>query len=182
MSNLSNIGAPISHGPAAVCKGLTQTMSHTMGLAVPLAERLSCQQYKKPLTRLGGKQVLAPRRVHIERELRQEALCSSSLSVTSSFMWGRKAPVNVRRAERCVWAREGGGGHRRGVFWGGGYFFSYTRNTLLCSKQADPLCGGVWRPFELWTEPAEPEHPNVRIMSVFAYLVVYSIKLVDSTI
>lgn len=42
---------PKLHKLAAVRKGLEQTMSDTMGLAVPLAERLSCQQYKKPHTR-----------------------------------------------------------------------------------------------------------------------------------
>lgn len=42
---------PKLHMPAAACEGLRQTMSDTMGLAVPLAERLSCQRYKKPHAR-----------------------------------------------------------------------------------------------------------------------------------
>ena len=42
---------PKLHMPAAVCKGPRQTMSGTMGLAVPLAERLSCQLHKKPHAR-----------------------------------------------------------------------------------------------------------------------------------
>lgn len=96
---------PKLHMPAAACKGLRQTMSNTMALAVPLAVRLSCQRCKKAPSPAQAKG-LALGRIHIEQKLCLEALHVFSLSVTSLFIWQKKphpapdAPVRPLRPEQ----------------------------------------------------------------------------------
>lgn len=91
---------------------------------------------------------LAPRRIHGERELCLKALPFSSLPQLHRYSsWGSRLQPQTRSAHtgEAAWLRLGV--KFLGVF--------APQETHHCtSKQADPLCGGVWQPFEPWTEAA----------------------------
>lgn len=149
--------------PAAACKGLRQTMSNTMALAVPLAVRLSCQRCKKPFA-----------------QLRQKDWPWGEFALSKSFAWRLFISLSfcyiishqTKKGPSCSWcfrqaprpklwqlpvcSRWGSCVAEAGcqvVFEG---FQPLKKWTIVCVKQTVPLCGRVWRPFEPWTKPAEP--------------------------
>lgn len=153
---------PKLHMPAAACEGLRQTMSDTMGLAVPLAERLSCQRHKKPHARRRQKVWLRGEFI-LSDSFAWKAFHFSSLSVTSLFMLDKKkscplpeAPAEARSPDQCVQAGETAWQRLGDKFFWGGRIFASQEMHYCTSKQTVPLCWRVWRPLEPWTKPAGP--------------------------
>lgn len=127
---------PKLHMPAAACEGLRQTMSDTMGLAVPLAERLSCQRHKKPHARRRQKVWLRGEFI-LSDSFAWKAFHFSSLSVTSLFMLDKNKLSSSRGScrgpqSRPVCSSWGNSVAEAGwqVFFGG-EDFCFTRNALL---------------------------------------------------
>lgn len=158
---------PKLHMPAAVCKGLRQTMSGTMDLAVPLAERLSCQLHKKPHAR--REQKVWPRGEFMLSESFAWRPFTSPHFLLHHYSRKKKKSVLFRRLQSRATDRRGGSYQcvqagetalqRLGFkfclcFWLG---LLAPQETHYCtSKQTAPLCWGVWRPLEPWNKPAGP--------------------------
>lgn len=139
-------------------------MSDTMDPAVPLAEMLSCQHYKKkkPLL-VQEEERFWPRGEFILREsFSQRPFIPPHFLLHHYSCEGRKkktacpAPVRARWAERLqrtAWESESpvlGEGER----WGTGNFSFHKKYTIVPVNRPSHCVCGVWRSFELSTKPA----------------------------
>lgn len=123
---------PKLHMAAAACKGLRQTMSDTMGLAVPLAERLSCQPFKKPHVRR-RQEVWLWREFILSDRFAWMPFTSPRFSYIIIHLWKKACSRGSCRGQWCRLACSNRGTqHGRG--WVTHFFLeggSFSRNALL---------------------------------------------------